>query len=258
MAPGMVTMKSFDPPLDALAGRHAPGGAPARQAVPRGLRRPDAAGAPDVGRPAAALGHAGVAARPAVAPAGAPGRRPRAAAARVRHPSARLGEAAARRRRSTTRRRWPRSARTPGPRSSPSPFAELIDQPRHLHPLLRDQRTVAGIGRSWVDEILWTARLSPFRKGSELEPEEVERGAHGGGASAWTRRWTTTRRWSATRCPTSCRCRSRCTAARASRAPAAAPRSRRSTSRTTCSATAREEQTGGRVLKDRRLSRLLK
>ena len=34
--------------------------------------------------------------------------------------------------------------------------------------------------------------------------------------------------------------------------------SRRSTSRTTCSATAREEQTGGRVLKDRRLSRLLK
>src|SRR4051794_28862434 len=26
-------------------------------------------------------------------------------------------------------------------------FAELIDQPRHLHPLLRDQRTIAGIGR---------------------------------------------------------------------------------------------------------------
>ena len=26
-----------------------------------------------------------------------------------------------------------------------------------------------------MDEILWTARLSPFRKGAELESEEVER-----------------------------------------------------------------------------------
>jgi formamidopyrimidine-DNA glycosylase len=68
---------------------------------------------------------------------------------------------------------------TLGPEAWPSPpleeFAELIDQPRHLHPLLRDQRTIAGIGRSWVDEILWEARLSPFKKGSELEPDEVER-----------------------------------------------------------------------------------
>ena len=32
-----------------------------------------------------------------------------------------------------------------------------------------------GIGRSWVDEILWTARLSPFKKGSELDADEVER-----------------------------------------------------------------------------------
>ena len=28
---------------------------------------------------------------------------------------------------------------------------------------------IAGIGRSWVDEILWTARLSPFQRGSELD-----------------------------------------------------------------------------------------
>ncbi len=32
-----------------------------------------------------------------------------------------------------------------------------------------------GIGRSWVDEILWEARLSPFKKGTELDQEEVER-----------------------------------------------------------------------------------
>jgi formamidopyrimidine-DNA glycosylase len=56
----------------------------------------------------------------------------------------------------------------------PDDLAGLVDQPRHLHPLLRDQRTIAGIGRSWVDEILWTARLSPFRKGSELGREEVD------------------------------------------------------------------------------------
>ncbi|MEX1141354.1 MAG: DNA-formamidopyrimidine glycosylase family protein [Thermoleophilaceae bacterium] len=68
---------------------------------------------------------------------------------------------------------------TLGPEACPAPsaadFAALIDQPRHLHPLLRDQRTIAGIGRSWVDEILWTARLSPFKKGSELDADEVER-----------------------------------------------------------------------------------
>ena len=54
-------------------------------------------------------------------------------------------------------------------------FSERILQPRHLHPLLRDQRVIAGIGRSWVDEILWEARLSPFRKGAELRGEEIKR-----------------------------------------------------------------------------------
>jgi formamidopyrimidine-DNA glycosylase len=68
---------------------------------------------------------------------------------------------------------------TLGPDAWPPPpleeFRQLIDQPRHLHPLLRHQRDIAGIGRSWVDEILWEARLSPFKKGSELRGEEVKR-----------------------------------------------------------------------------------
>jgi formamidopyrimidine-DNA glycosylase len=68
---------------------------------------------------------------------------------------------------------------TLGPEAWPPPpletFTALIERPRHLHPLLRDQRTISGIGRSWVDEILWEARLSPFKKGSELSGEEVER-----------------------------------------------------------------------------------
>jgi formamidopyrimidine-DNA glycosylase len=66
-----------------------------------------------------------------------------------------------------------------GPEAYPVPpleeLAAVVRQPHHLHPLLRDQRAIAGIGRSWVDEILWTARLSPFRKGSDLEDDEVER-----------------------------------------------------------------------------------
>ena len=68
---------------------------------------------------------------------------------------------------------------TLGPDAWPAPSVDELtkglDQPRHLHPLLRDQRTIAGIGRSWVDEILWEARLSPFKKGTELRGEEIKR-----------------------------------------------------------------------------------
>jgi formamidopyrimidine-DNA glycosylase len=68
---------------------------------------------------------------------------------------------------------------TLGPEAWPAPaverIAELISEPRHLHPLLRDQRVIAGIGRSWVDEVLWEARLSPFKQGADLSSDEVER-----------------------------------------------------------------------------------
>lgn len=46
---------------------------------------------------------------------------------------------------------------------------------RQLHPLLRDQRALAGIGRAHANEILWVAQLSPFRLSTELAPAEVER-----------------------------------------------------------------------------------
>jgi formamidopyrimidine-DNA glycosylase len=68
---------------------------------------------------------------------------------------------------------------TLGPEAWPAPPADQLTarlrEPRHLHPLLRDQRVIAGIGRSWVDEVLWTARLSPFAKGADLTEDEVER-----------------------------------------------------------------------------------
>jgi formamidopyrimidine-DNA glycosylase len=64
-----------------------------------------------------------------------------------------------------------------GPEAWPDPPAleELLDQPRPLYALLRDQHVIAGIGRSWVDEILHSARLSPFKRGAELEPDEAQR-----------------------------------------------------------------------------------
>jgi formamidopyrimidine-DNA glycosylase len=45
---------------------------------------------------------------------------------------------------------------------------------RQLHPLLRDQRAVAGIGRAHANEILWEARLSPFRLSTDLSDAEIE------------------------------------------------------------------------------------
>ena len=57
----------------------------------------------------------------------------------------------------------------------PPPLGELLDAPRPLHALLRDQHVIAGIGRSWVDEILWRARLSPYKRGADLDAAELER-----------------------------------------------------------------------------------
>jgi formamidopyrimidine-DNA glycosylase len=62
---------------------------------------------------------------------------------------------------------WPD---TPGPEA----LRALLDQPRPLYTSLRDQHVIAGIGRSWVDEILHTARLSPFKRGADLTEEEAQ------------------------------------------------------------------------------------
>ncbi|HEY5188231.1 MAG TPA: DNA-formamidopyrimidine glycosylase family protein [Solirubrobacteraceae bacterium] len=56
----------------------------------------------------------------------------------------------------------------------PPPLGPLLGSARPLHGMLRDQRVIAGIGRSWVDEILHGAKLSPFKRGSELSEEEAE------------------------------------------------------------------------------------
>ncbi len=64
-----------------------------------------------------------------------------------------------------------------GPEAWPEPpeLEQLLDVPRPLHALLRDQHVLAGIGRSWVDEILWRAELSPFKRGCDLDEQERAR-----------------------------------------------------------------------------------
>jgi formamidopyrimidine-DNA glycosylase len=58
----------------------------------------------------------------------------------------------------------------------PERLGEILgDERRRLHSLLRDQRVIAGIGRAWANEILHAARLSPYALSQDLAPEEVER-----------------------------------------------------------------------------------
>jgi formamidopyrimidine-DNA glycosylase len=56
----------------------------------------------------------------------------------------------------------------------PERLAEILgrDQ-RRLHPLLRDQRAIAGIGRAWANEILHKAQVSPFAVSGGLSPRHV-------------------------------------------------------------------------------------
>jgi formamidopyrimidine-DNA glycosylase len=58
---------------------------------------------------------------------------------------------------------------------TPMLAAILGRERRQLHPLLRDQRAIAGIGRAHANEILLRARLSPFKASTELSDEEIGR-----------------------------------------------------------------------------------
>jgi formamidopyrimidine-DNA glycosylase len=173
LAPGLVALKTFDPPLDALAGLELDG-----------VRRIGKMLAVEAGDLTLVV-HLMSAGRLQLFESRA-SLRDRASRVLVRLED---GRELRLREFGTQQRAWAKllradavaadeSVATLGPDAHPPPpleeFARLLDQPRHLHPLLRDQRTIAGIGRSWVDELLWTARLSPFQKGSDLDPDEVE------------------------------------------------------------------------------------
>ncbi|HEY8466051.1 MAG TPA: DNA-formamidopyrimidine glycosylase family protein [Solirubrobacterales bacterium] len=182
LAPGMVALKTIDPPLSALAGRTITGtGRVGKMPIVRFSDSP----ADDYGE-LELLVHLMSAGRLQAFDKRA-SLRDRASRVLIRLAD---GRELRLREFGSKQRAWAKLLRagelerdeivaTLGPEAWPAPpladFAKAIDQPRHLHPLLRDQRTIAGIGRQWVDEILWEARLSPFKKGSELDAEEIER-----------------------------------------------------------------------------------
>lgn len=65
---------------------------------------------------------------------------------------------------------------TLGPEAWPDPPDLSILPPRRtLRGAIRDQRVIAGIGRSWADEILWEAQLAPLRRGGDLDDDERAR-----------------------------------------------------------------------------------
>jgi formamidopyrimidine-DNA glycosylase len=173
LAPGMVALKTFDPPLDALAGRELDG-----------VRRIGKMLAVESGD-LTLLIHLMSSGRLQLFD-GRASLRDRSSRVLVRLDD---GRELRLREFGTKQRAWAKLLRSEavaeddavaglGPDAYPAPpldeLARLLDQPRHLHPLLRDQRTIAGIGRSWVDELLWTAHLSPFQRGADLDADEIE------------------------------------------------------------------------------------
>jgi formamidopyrimidine-DNA glycosylase len=174
LAPGMVTMKTFHPPVDALAGW-----------TLLGVRRAGKMLVIDAGE-LVVLVHLMSAGRLQLWDSRA-SMRDRASRLLIRLED---GRELRLREFGTQQRAWAKllpadaleadeAVATLGPDALPAPppdeFAARLDQPRHLHPLLRDQRVIAGIGRSWVDELLWTARLSPFQRASDLDDDSRER-----------------------------------------------------------------------------------
>jgi formamidopyrimidine-DNA glycosylase len=64
-----------------------------------------------------------------------------------------------------------------GPEPDSAAFERLVlegDDPRRVHTILRDQRTVAGIGRGYSDDVLHHARLSPTASLGKLSTSQRE------------------------------------------------------------------------------------
>jgi formamidopyrimidine-DNA glycosylase len=58
----------------------------------------------------------------------------------------------------------------------PERLGEIVHgESRRLHALLRNQHLIAGIGRAWANEILHAAKLSPYALSTDLDDEEVAR-----------------------------------------------------------------------------------
>ena len=65
-----------------------------------------------------------------------------------------------------------------GPEPDSPEFEDFVlrgDDKRRIHTWLRDQRTVAGIGRGYSDDALWRAQLSPYSTLPQLDADERQR-----------------------------------------------------------------------------------
>jgi formamidopyrimidine-DNA glycosylase len=65
-----------------------------------------------------------------------------------------------------------------GPEPDSDEFAELVlrgEDRRRVHTWLRDQRTVVGVGRGYADDALWRAQLSPYATLGSLDDGERQR-----------------------------------------------------------------------------------
>ena len=249
----VATLKTFDPPLRALEGRRLAGArrrgkhllfptddgelvlhvhlmSAGRLATRRGgqarrRRRPPSGSSSQSGRPA----------RPD----------------RGRREEARAG------RRLLARRPSRRSSRTSGRTHSgigADRLGEILAaESRRLHPLLRDQRALAGIGRAWSNEIL-TPRPALALRALDRARRRTRSSASPKPIDDELARGLELRERGVAR-------REDLPGAQPARTAVPAVRDAdraRSTSRSTRSTTAPSCQTGGRVLKDRRLSRLLR
>src|SRR5436305_13912818 len=170
LAPGVNALKTFDPPLSDLAGHHV-----------AGVRRRGKHLIVDFDGDLSLLVHLMSAGRLQLFEKRA-GPRDRTSRLLVRLTS---GEELRLREFGTKQAAWVKLLRTPEIEDDeslatlgaeawpePPPLEELLAAPRPLHAMLRDQHVIAGIGRSWVDEILWTARLSPFKRADDLDDSE--------------------------------------------------------------------------------------
>ena len=247
----IATLKTFDPPLAALEGERVRRRAPAREAaaVPDRRRRARADGAPDERRAGSATSRPGE-------------KSPKTPEFRLRFADG--GELVltegGRKKRAGVWLMRPDAVEAElahlGPEAdtlTPETLAPILAADcRRLHSLLRDQRAIAGIGRAWANEIL--------NVGAPLAVRALD-------ASSTPRRPSGSPMRSAASSRAASSCGSRARRTRPSTASTTASASRARTAGTPLARVDFEEhtiyycphcQTGDRVLKDRRMSRLLR
>ena len=169
----IATLKTFDPPLDALEGRHF------RGAERRGKRLLF----PTDDGELVLLVHLMTAGRLKFLRAGEKGPKTPAFALEFEGGSKLVLSENARKKRAGVWLLTPEAAEAElahlGPEAlglGPERLGEIVHgESRRLHALLRNQHVIAGIGRAWANEILHAAKLSPYALSSDLDDEEVPR-----------------------------------------------------------------------------------